>query len=499
MAQRRRDVLTKARPLALGLAAYLALEALPARAEEPEPPPPPPPPPASEAPAFETVAPETTATETVASEAAAAPVAILLPTSVREDGPARRGRVQDEALAESADRLDAILTDVIQELGFTLDLSDRMGGLPPFPTELDLLERARERGALIVAPRIEAEGQNRILRVLIAPPDSPVLRMRVARVSDEQLPVRAAVMLRDLTVGKGASPSPVEAPLVEAPPQLATAARSAGRATLALNAALFGAFVGYSVQRSSGSDDPRLLYPLMALGTATGLGASMIIAEEWDVGVGDAWFLSAGAWWPAAAGGLIAEGRGVSSSDRHAYALAGAGAGLGLATFALTFKGMGEGGALLTHSGGAFGTVLGGLTELAIEGSTDAGTPYTGMGYGAAAGVLVAGTLATQLQEHPSRVLGLDIGAGLGGLAGAALTSPFLFGERTEGRDRTFLVATMGGIAVGGTIGWLAAPSAGGEKSSSWKPTPVAGVVGSSQLGDGAVPIYGAGLRGELR
>jgi len=326
MAQRRRDVLTKARPLALGLAAHLVLEALPARAEDPEPPPPPPPPAASEA-----TAPEVPAPETMASEATAAPVAILLPTSVREDGPTRRGRVQDEELAEAADRLDAILTDVIQELGFTLDLSDRTGGLPPFPTELDLLERARERRALVVAPRIEADGQARILRILVAPPDSPVLRMRVARVADEQLPVRAAVMLRDLTVGKGAAPSPVEAVPIEAPPQLATAARSAGRATLALNAALFGAFVGYSVQRSSGSDDPRLLYPLMALGTATGLGASMIIAEEWDVGVGDAWYLSAGVWWPAAAGGLIAEGRGVSSSDRHAYALAGAGAGLGLA------------------------------------------------------------------------------------------------------------------------------------------------------------------------
>ena len=472
MAQRRRDVLTKALPLALGLAGMLVLP-LPARAEGPGLPSP----------------------EGGAHEASSAPVAILLPTSV-DAGEARRG--QPQALVEAADRLDAILTDALQELGFTLDLSDRMAGLPASPTELQLLERAKERGALIVAPRIEAEGQRYLLRILVAPADSPVLRMRVARASDEDLAVRAAVMLRDLTVGRGTART-LEPPAPEPPPQLAVAARSAGRATLALNAALFGAFVGYSVQRSSGSDDPRLLYPLMALGTATGLGASMIIAEEWDVGVGDAWYLSAGAWWPAAAGGLIAEGRGVSAADRHSYALAGAGAGLGLATVALTFKGMGEGGALLTHSGGAFGTVLGGLTELAIEGSTDARTPYSGMGYGAATGVLVAGALATHFQEHPSRVLSLDIGAGLGGLAGAALASPFLFGDRTEGRDRAFLFSTMGGIAVGGTIGWLAAPSIGHSESSGWKPLRVAGVVGSSQAGDGVVPIYGAGLRGELR
>lgn len=448
----------------------LALEALPARAE---------------------VLPR--APEAPLHEAQAGAVAILLPTSAEAT---RRGRTEE--LAEAADRLDSILTDALQELGFTLDLSDRAGGLPTFPTELQLLERARERGALVVSPRVEAEGQGFLLRILVASPDSPVLRMRVARASEEELAVRAAVMLRDLTVGRRRAPS-LEPEPAEPPPQLAVAARSAGRATLALNAALFGAFVGYSVQRSSGSDDPRLLYPLMALGTATGLGASMIIAEEWDVGVGDAWFLSAGAWWPAAAGGLIAEGRGVGSSDRHSYALAGAGAGLGLATFALTFEGMGEGGALLTHSGGAFGTVLGGLTELAIEGSTDARTPYTGMGYGAAAGVLVAGAMATQIKEHPSRVLSLDIGAGLGGLAGAALASPFLFGDRTEGRDRTFLLSTMGGIAIGGTIGWLAAPKPQVSERSGWAPQPMAGVVGASQLGDGTVPIYGAGLRGALR
>src|SRR5690606_12603066 len=107
----------------------------------------------------------------------------------------------------------------------------------------------------------------------------------------------------------------------------------------------------------------------------------------------------------------------------------------------------------------------------------------TGMGYGAATGVLVAGALATQLQVHPSRVLGFDIGAGLGGLAGAALTSPFLFGERTEGRDRTFLTAIMAGLVAGGTVGWFLAPSSGG--SASWKALPVAGVVGTAQLGDG--------------
>jgi len=43
---------------------------------------------------------------------------------------------------------------------------------------------------------------------------------------------------------------------------------------------------------------------------------------------------------------------------------------------------MSEGGAVLAHSGGAAGTLLGGLTEMAYRGSTDL-TPERGMGYGA--------------------------------------------------------------------------------------------------------------------
>lgn len=441
-------------------------------------------------------------------EASEGRLAILLPSLVvAKDGTARgsvrRPTPLDGPIAARAQELDSVLTDALQELGFTLDLSDRTGGLPLVPSETELLLRAQEAGAFIIAPRIEAQGGDYLVRLLVATPDSAVLRLRVERTEEGELPVRAAVMLRDLTVGKrGAAATPMAASLPVEPARpwaLAVPARSEGRATLALNAAIFGGFVGYSIQRSSGSEDPRLLYPLMALGTGMGLGASMIIAEEWDVGIGDAWYLSAGTWWPAAAGFLIAEGRGVTpSSERFSYALAGAGAGIGLATFALTFRGMGEGGALLAHSGGAFGTVLGGLTELAVRGSTDAGTPNLGMGYGAAGGVLLAGALATQISAPSARVLGLDIGGGLGGLGGAAITSPFLFGRRTEGRERTFLVTTMAGTVVGGTIGWLVAPSVSSSARGAGS-APMAGVIGASQAKDGSpVPILGMGWRGEL-
>src|SRR4029077_1265968 len=160
--------------------------------------------------------------------------------------------------------------------------------------------------------------------------------------------------------------------------------RSPGKAVLAVNGGLFGAYVAYSVQRASGSDDPRVLYPLLALGTGVGIGSALLVSDEWDVGTGDAFFLAAGAWWGAGAGVLIANGRHVQPlGDRYAWGVGSGLTGLGLATFALTRGKMDEGDAVLVHSGGALGMFVGSITELAYRGSLDA-TPYTGPGYGSA-------------------------------------------------------------------------------------------------------------------
>jgi hypothetical protein len=306
-------------------------------------------------------------------------------------------------------------------------------------------------------------------------------------------------MLRDVIImrspaASGEPMAPRSSPLE--PPAFAVRARSQGRATLAFNAALFGGFVGYSVQRGSGSDNPRLLFPLLALGTGIGLGASAIVAEEWDVGIGDAWFLSASAWWPALSGLFIARSRdNAEPATEHSFALIGALSGLGLATTSLAVAGgMSEGGALMAHSGGAFGTLLGGMTDLAIRGTTDGPLPNRGLGYGAGAGVVIAGTVATFVKIEPSRVLAIDLGAGLGGLAGAAATSPFIFRNRTSAGDRAFLVTTMGSTVVGGLAAWF------------WtRKTPVRGAWGSALPYAGVVaeawdrsPVLGVGLSGLL-
>ena len=152
-------------------------------------------------------------------------------------------------------------------------------------------------------------------------------------------------------------------------------------------------------------------------------------------------------WW-------LAEGP-TNPPTEYSYAVVGALSGLSLATTSLALGGgMGEGGAVLTHSGGAFGTVLGGMTELAIRGKTEGDLPFRGLGYGAGIGVVLAGALATQLEVEPSRVLAVNLGAGLGGLAGAAAWA-HSFRERTKAGNRTFVISTMAATVAGGLAAWL--------------------------------------------
>ena len=434
-------------------------------------------------------------TVTSARETAGSPASLRLPEATDGRDVLRWSR-----------RLDMTLREAVQDLGLTLDVSERPSARTPDLTDDALVERAAE--SWVISPRLETFESKIRLRIVGVAPGSKVLLVRTQELEPREVELRAMVMLRDIVVtGRGASgAAESERPSPETgEPRVAEPARSAGRAVLALNSAALGGYVGYSIQRSSGSTDPRLTYPLIALGTGIGLGGSMIIADEWDVGLGDAWYLSAGAWWPTAAGFLLADGYDVRpAGDRYLYGLVGASAGITLATVSLTFKGMSEGGALLAHSGGAYGMLLGGLTELAIEeDSTDVATPTRGMGYGAGAGVVIAGALATQISVTPSRVLLIDLGASLGALTAAAAASPLLLvDEETgeEGRARAWFISVAAGTLIGGGLGWwVTRPSGTGQNASpsSVGYLPYAGVIGESVAPGGRQqPVFGAGLRG---
>ena len=389
--------------------------------------------------------------------------AILLPAGIPDKAELALHPDSIEQLTKVARQVDAILSEAVQDLGLTLTVSDRSRGA--LPSDDTLIERARD--SWVVSPRVSLEGSGIRLRIVAVAPGQNVLRESTQRVALAELEVRANVMMRDVV--RSAETSAVahpERPLPE-PGLDSEAPRSQGRAVLALNSAVVGGYVGFSLQHASGSDDARLTYPLVALGTGIGIGASMLVADEWDITLGDAWFLSAGAWWPVASGVLLAKSYHVQNEDRYVYGLVAATAGVSLSAAVLTLKPMSEGGAALAHSGGAAGTLIGGLSEMAYRGDTKL-TPIRGIGYGAGIGVLAAGALATQVRVTSTRMLLIDLAASLGALTGAAAASPLLLVRETENasRNRLWLASIAAGTVIGGGIGWLSTRSATHDEKS---------------------------------
>jgi hypothetical protein len=359
------------------------------------------------------------------------------------------GSVPDAGVEAQLPRLDQLVNEAVQDLGLTLALEAR--GAREVPSEEELVERAQQ--SWVVLPTLRADGRALRLRIVAIRPGSRVLLTRSERFSVEDMDVRVAVMMRDLVRPQD---NTAAAARVDQPePANSREPRSSGRAVLALNAAVFGGYVGYSIQAASGSSDERLVYPLVALGAGVGLGASMLVADEWDVSVGGAWFLSAGLWWPTSAGLLLTGAYDVPKEDRYVYGVVSGTGGVALAVAAMSLSDISEGDAVLAHSGGVLGMGLGGLAQLFVEGSTGE-TPVGGMGYGAALGTLGAGLLATQIDARASRVLLIDLGATLGALTGAAAASPLLLVDEAESKPRTrlWLGSIFAGSLVGAGIGW---------------------------------------------
>lgn len=407
-----------------------------------------------------------------------------------------------------AGQLDVLLADTAQDLGLSLDLG-QTGQAPD--EDLDLVSASETRQTMLISPSIRERDGDIELRIVLAQPGSKKLMLRVERVARADIEVRAVVMLRDLVTDRSGHAEAPRRRRFEHAGSLAVPTRSVGKTALAVNGTLFGGLIGYSIQRASGSEDPRLLYPLLAVGAGGGLVASVLVAEEWDIGVGDAWFLSSGAWWPTLAGHLIHAGRfgayapnrqgPVHVGDQWTAGLVASATGLSLATLGLAYRRMTEGDAAMAHSGGGFGFVLGGITEAFIRG--DVGTlPIAGAGYGAGLGWLGAATMSLFLRPTTSRVLGADLGMLLGGLGGAALGSPLLLDSPSVARQRGWLGITGGMALVGGTLGWFIMRP---KFPTTHKPTkkadapltmPVFGVLGESRAGERRAPVLGLSWSG---
>ncbi len=426
------------------------------------------------------------------------PTAFVLPVLIATSAGWRAPRPSDGPVYAEAERLVETLEESLVDFGFSPERP--AGPTPKGETETELLELAR-RG-WVFAPRLEraaaSPGQQWTLSLLAGVPGARALLVREGDVTLGRLNLQAVVYVRDIVKtgeGFGACVAGVAAP--GAVPALAALPRSSGRAVLAISAAAFGGYVGYTLQRAGGSADTRLTYPMLALGAGVGVGASMLIAGEWNVTVADAWYLTGAAAWPTLGTALIARSYDVSVPDTLAYGLLGGGTGLALATVALGTGSVDDGGAVLTNSGGALFTILGGLTELLIRGDADAST-MRGMGYGALVGVVGAGFAATQLRVSSSRILLVDLGATIGALAGAAAASPLIVEkDRTPTGDRLWATSATAGFVAGGLVAWWLSDDEHDHTAALGLPRLSAGLVGVSRDPKGeATPVVGLSLSG---
>ncbi len=373
----------------------------------------------------------------------------VLPAQVEAVAP--NAPVNLEPLAR---RLDAVLREAVQDFGFTPRV-----GEPPLAERDEAGLTALAREAWVVQPELGLSGGELALRLVVVPQSSNVLLVRAQHLDAAEVEVRTLSMLRELLEPPLAgSPCDCSKPAATSafPAGEAEPVRSEGRAVLALHAAALGGYLGFALQRASGSDDARLTYPLAALGAGVGVGSAVIVADEWDIDGARAWYLGGSMFWPSLSMLLLVESDGPDSPGRrYLLGLVGAVGGLSLATAALAIGDVTEGGAALTHSGAGLGLLLGGLGEMAVKGDAEL-TPRRGMGAGALIGVLVAGAAATQFTgPSASEMLSVDLSALLGGLAGAALGTPVLVSQdASPTRDRIWLSGIMAGTLAGAAVSY---------------------------------------------
>jgi hypothetical protein len=418
---------------------------------------------------------------------------VLLPTAIADPKGIRPARERDKELLTLAQGLDALLSDTTQDLGLAV--------VPPSAPagrlrDRDLLDRARIANAPVLLPSLRAlESGDIELRMALAAPGAHAVDALREPVSRANLPVRAVVLLRDL-LKRRSKPKPP--PPAVKPVTPASVLAKPGRVSLIANATVFGGLIGVSIQRGSGSGDPRVLFPLLAVGAGVGLGASLLASGEWDVSTGDAWYFAAGAWWPSAAAHLVFQGRFADhrpDSERWIFGLLGGTAGVTLASMGLAVRPVTDGDALMAHSGGALGLAFGALVEMAARGDTKT-TPFAGMGYGAGLGWLAAAAVAVHVDVTPLRVLTVDLGAALGGVAGAALGSPLLVNDPSVDKQRAWATITASSAVVGGVITAIVARPRKTAKAASLRGSPLIGVLGESRVGALSAPILGAGWSG---
>lgn len=403
--------------------------------------------------------------EAAAGEARHEPV-LLLPTltPAGDDAAAKavHAPTQEEGeLRARADELDATLREAVEDSGFALAIPDA-DELARGVRDAALVARANqgERGRWVLSPRLEREGGRWLLRFVAVAPGERELRVRLEEATALDLPARALVALRGLLLRRAAASASRETGANDAATANVLAApRTAGRMVLALHGAAFGAFAGYAVERTSGGEDSRLLFPLLAVGGSIGAGAAILASDEWNLSSDSAW----GVGLAMTAGTVAGYATGIeysqsnTATSRYSYAVGGGLAGLALGVVSVA-NAAETNVAPIMGSGAFLGALGGALGSRLLTGNLEA--PFSqGLGEGLAVGLLGATALALTADPDPNRLVNLDLGAGLGALVGAAVGTPFVVQPKSEHGDRAFLGATLAGAIAGGAVGWWLAPS----------------------------------------
>jgi hypothetical protein len=362
-------------------------------------------------------------------------------------------RVQPgDPLAARAREVEVALRDVAPDLGFEVEIGASLSG--DGVSEAALITAAAA-GVWVVSPRLEATGNGLSLRMIAVPPNSPTLLVRSEKVDPGHVAARAVVVLRDFLQMKLGAAESKSAP-APAPPEVDDEiGRSRGRPILVTSSTLFGLYSAFAIHRTAGREDPRLLYPLLALGSGLGLGGALLAAEEWDVTVGAAWTIAAGSFWGTVVGLSSAAARDVRPVDeRPLSGLVGGLIGTTMSVAGAAIVPFDDGDAAVIHSGAVLAGFGGGVLDLLGRGTIKE-TPYGGIAIGTGLGLVSGGVTAAFVKTSTARVLLVDLGAGLGALAGASIASPLVFRDETPSRTRGFLASVLGGTIVGGAIGWF--------------------------------------------
>jgi hypothetical protein len=371
-------------------------------------------------------------------------------------------RPDDGEVRARAEELDATLREAVEDSGFSLVIPDA-DELARGVRDASLLARAAqgERGRWVLSPRLEREGSKWVLRFVAVAPGDRELRVRVDETTSLDLPARALVSLRQLLIRRaGTTVGPREVVDPSAGAGTLAPPRTSGRMVIALHGAAFGAFAGYAVERTSRTEDSRLLFPLLAVGGSVGAGAAILAADEWNISSESAWALglamTAGTVAGFAAGAEYAQGN--TETSRYAYGVGGGVAGLALGIVGVT-NAVGPGVGAVYGTGTFLGALGGALGARLVSGKLEA--PLTqGVGEGIGLGLLGATALATSVDLDANRLVNLDLGAGLGALVGAAAATPFVLDKPSVTTDRAFVACTLAGSVAGGALGWwLATPS----------------------------------------